>query len=53
MPLFHAFLRDEKAATAVEYALIAGIVSIVIVASTSSVATTLFAVFQSVLAGFN
>ena len=47
---FQAFFADESAATAIEYALIAGGLSIVIVAAVNNVGTTLNATFTSVSA---
>jgi len=47
---FQAFFADESAATAIEYALIAGGLSIVIVSAVNSVGTTLNATFASVSA---
>jgi pilus assembly protein Flp/PilA len=41
MSIIHAFLRDEEGATAIEYALIAGSISIAIVAAVASVGTSL------------
>ena len=46
--LVRSFLRDEDGATAIEYALIAGIVSISIVAALSQVSTTLQGTFSSI-----
>jgi pilus assembly protein Flp/PilA len=43
------FLADEKGATAIEYALIAGSVSIVILASVLSLGTTVNTMFMNVL----
>ena len=45
------FLRDETAATAIEYAIIAGGLSIVIVAAVQSIGTSLSGTFTSVAAG--
>lgn len=45
--LVRSFLRDEDGATSIEYALIAGIVSITIVAALSQVSTTLQGTFSS------
>ncbi|WP_082072999.1 Flp family type IVb pilin [Hyphomicrobium sp. 99] len=42
------FLRDEDGATALEYALIAGIVSVCIVAGLTQVSTFLQAAFSSI-----
>lgn len=47
---FQVFFADESAATSIEYALIAGGLSIVIVAAVNSVGTTLNATFTSVSA---
>jgi pilus assembly protein Flp/PilA len=44
----HAFLASESAATAIEYALIAAGLSIVIVAAVNSVGTTLNGTFTSI-----
>jgi len=46
------FARNESGATAIEYALIAGGLSIVIVAAVSGIGTTLNNTFNSVQAGF-
>jgi pilus assembly protein Flp/PilA len=43
-----AFLKNESGATAIEYALIAGGISIVIVAAVNGVGTKLNATFTSV-----
>ena len=45
-------MDDESAATAIEYALIATIISIVIVTSVTSMGTQIRAKLQSVMAGF-
>jgi len=50
---FQAFFADESAATAIEYALIAGGISIVIVAAVGSVGTTLNGIFTSISTAFN
>ncbi len=42
------FCEDEFAATAIEYALIAGFISIVIVAAVQSIGTSLNTTFSSV-----
>jgi pilus assembly protein Flp/PilA len=44
----HAFLRDESGATAIEYALIAAGISIVIVVAVNTIGTTLNTTFNSV-----
>lgn len=46
--LFSKFLRDESAATAIEYCLIAAGISIVIVVAVNGVGTTLNGSFTSV-----
>ena len=46
--LLRAFIEDKTAATAIEYALIAGGISIVIIASVNSVGTTLTGIFGNV-----
>jgi pilus assembly protein Flp/PilA len=51
MPLMR-FLRDETGATAIEYAIIAGGISIVIVTAVQAIGTTLNTTFTSVAAGF-
>lgn len=48
----HRFVRDESGATAIEYALIAGCISIAIVAAVTSIGTTLNNTFTSVKNGF-
>lgn len=47
-----SFVRDEDGATVIEYALIAGIVAIGIIAALTNAGTALVAVFQNVSAGF-
>jgi pilus assembly protein Flp/PilA len=46
--LFNLFAKDESGATAIEYALIAGGISIVIVAAVQGVGSTLNTTFGSV-----
>ncbi len=46
------FLRDEGGATAIEYALIAGTVSICIVAALTQISSSLKGVFTSVATAF-
>jgi pilus assembly protein Flp/PilA len=46
------FIRDESGATAIEYAVIAGGLSIVIVTAVASVGSTLNATFTSVQSAF-
>jgi len=47
------FLHDERGATAIEYALIAGIVSISIVFALTQISGSLQSMFGKVNAGFN
>jgi pilus assembly protein Flp/PilA len=49
---FQAFLADESAATAIEYALIAAGLSIVIVAAVNAIGTTLNSTFTTISAQF-
>jgi pilus assembly protein Flp/PilA len=46
------FLKDEAGTTAIEYAIIAAGISIVIVVAVQAIGTTLNATFTSVAAGF-
>jgi pilus assembly protein Flp/PilA len=46
--LFARFVKDESAATAIEYALIAGGISIVIITAVRGIGTTLNATFTNV-----
>jgi pilus assembly protein Flp/PilA len=46
--LFGSFLKDNSGATAIEYALIAGGISIVIVVAVNSVGTSLVGIFTNV-----
>ena len=43
------FVRDERGATAIEYALIATIISIVIVSALSLIGSEIKAMFQSIV----
>ena len=43
------FLRDEEGATAIEYALIAGLIAVTLVAVLTGVGTTLIAKFNSII----
>jgi pilus assembly protein Flp/PilA len=45
-------LREEEGATAIEYAMIAGLTSIVIVAAVAAVGQKVLALFDSVVSGF-
>jgi pilus assembly protein Flp/PilA len=46
------FLRDEAGATAIEYALIGAIISIVIIGGATTIGSTLRTTFQSVGSAF-
>ena len=50
MCLFQQFLSDERAATAIEYAFIAGLISIAIVAGARAIGTALQNKFYGPLA---
>lgn len=52
MRLSREFLSDTRAATAIEYALIAGSISIVIVAAARGIGTDLVTIFTKVDSGF-
>jgi pilus assembly protein Flp/PilA len=45
--IFRSFLLDETAATAIEYALIAGSLSIVIIVGVTGIGRTLNGIFQN------
>ena len=47
------FLKNDSGATSIEYAIIAGSLSIVIVLVVSSIGSSLITMFTSVQAGFN
>jgi pilus assembly protein Flp/PilA len=53
LDLFARFLTEESGATAIEYALIAGGISIVIVAAVQGIGSKLVATFTSVQSAFN
>ena len=48
-----AFAADQRGATAIEYALIAGLVSIIIVGAVTNVGSAVNSLFARVVAGFN
>ncbi len=48
MSLFNRFIKDESGATAIEYGLIAALVSVAIIIVLGTVGTNLTAVFQKV-----
>ncbi|MBE7197914.1 MAG: Flp family type IVb pilin [Parafilimonas terrae] len=45
---FFAFIRDESGATAIEYGLIAGMISLVIIASVTKIGTNVKAKFTTI-----
>lgn len=47
------FARDRRGATAIEYTLITGLVSLTIIAGATQIGQRVLAFFQSVAAGFN
>lgn len=47
------FRQDENGATAIEYALVGGLISIVIVAAVTAIGDTLSNNFSQVASGFN
>ena len=53
MSLLKSFLRNESGATAIEYAMIAVFISIVIVTAVTTIGTKLTASFVAVGAGLN
>jgi len=50
MSKFFAFLRDENGATAIEYGLIAALISVVIITAVTLVGTNLTATFNAIAA---
>ena len=44
----HRFLRDEQAATAIEYGLIASLIAVAIIAGATALGTSLNSTFQSI-----
>jgi pilus assembly protein Flp/PilA len=48
MNLFSKFLKSEDGATAIEYGLIAGLISVVIITAVTTVGTNLTTVFTSI-----
>ena len=53
MKLMKRFFREEEGATAVEYAIMAGLIAVVIVVAVQLVGTNLNSLFESVLTGMN
>ena len=48
MNLFARFVRDESGATAIEYGLIAALISVVIITAVSTIGTNLTATFTTI-----
>ncbi|MFW6076954.1 MAG: Flp family type IVb pilin [Hyphomicrobiales bacterium] len=48
MTKFKQFMRDDSGATAIEYGLIAALISVVIIAAVTAVGTNLSSTFRSV-----
>lgn len=48
MNIFARFAQDESGATAIEYGLIAALISVVIIAAVSALGDTLFGVFNDI-----
>jgi len=46
--LFVRFLKDQSGVTAIEYGLIAGLISVVILASVTSIGTSIQGLFQTI-----
>ena len=51
MNLMKKFLNDESGATAIEYGLIAALISVIIIGAVTALGGQLFAVFNSVTVG--
>lgn len=49
---FRRFLRDERAATAIEYAMIAAGIGVAIVAAVNSLGVSVVALFQNVVSAW-
>ena len=48
MEMIKNFIRDEEGATAIEYGLLAGLISVVIIAAVTNVGTALDAIFDDI-----
>jgi len=46
--LFKRFLKDESGVTAIEYGLIAGLISVVIILTVTAIGTSLQGLFQTI-----
>jgi len=50
--MFWQIVTEEKGATSIEYALVAGFIALGIIAASQSIGLELMAIFNSVVAGF-
>ncbi len=53
MNIFKRFAKDESGATAIEYGLIAGLISVVIIATITTIGTRLNGKFTSISSGLS
>ena len=53
MNIFKRFAEDESGATAIEYGLIAGLISVVIIATITTIGTRLNGKFTSISSGLS
>jgi pilus assembly protein Flp/PilA len=53
MTRLKGFVRDQKAATAIEYGLIAGLIAVVIIGAVTTVGSNLSSVFNAVGSALN
>ena len=53
MTIFKRFAKDESGATAIEYGLIAGLISVVIIATITTIGTRLNGKFTSISSGLS
>ncbi|KZL11382.1 MULTISPECIES: Flp family type IVb pilin [Pseudovibrio] len=49
--MFAKFLKDESGATAIEYGLIAGFISVVIIGAVATIGTEIAEIFQAISTG--
>ncbi len=53
MTIFKRFAKDESGATAIEYGLIAGLISVIIISALTSIGTKLNTKFTAISSGLN
>ena len=53
MPLFSNLLRDRRAATAIEYGLIAALIAVAAIAAMQGLGTTVSSTFNNATTGMN